>query len=343
MYKTAKEKLPAVLDAISRYFSLYLPVDYEDGAVFEAYSYGKTLSSKVNTVKSPKEYFFPQTETLVNFKVDGKSLSIIDPRRESEDFVIFGMRACDVKSLAILDRVFLSDPIDTYYENRRRHGIIVSMACSKPAATCFCTTFGIDPSEPDGDAILYLDKDTLYLNIKTEKGAKLLTPLQGIIVDCEQNEVDTQKNLIRERLKKLPLSSLQTTTFSSGKTDDFFSSEVWETLSDTCLGCGSCTYVCPTCHCYDIKDFKTADGIRRFRCWDSCMFSDFTQMSHGNPRTKQSERFRQRFMHKLVYYPTNHDGIFSCVGCGRCLKSCPINMNIVKVMKALGGEGNGKQ
>ena len=75
--------------------------------------------------------------------------------------------------------------------------------------------------------------------------------------------------------------------------------------------------------------------MKRFRCWDSCMFSDFTKMAHGNPRLTQKERFRQRFMHKLVYFPENNNGEFGCVGCGRCLVSCPISMNIVKVMKKL--------
>ena len=108
-------------------------------------------------------------------------------------------------------------------------------------------------------------------------------------------------------------------------------------MSQTCLGCGTCTFVCPTCQCYDIKDFKTNKGVQRFRCWDSCMYSDFTKMAHGNNRNSQLERFRQRFMHKLVYFPANNEGIFGCVGCGRCLSRCPISMNIVKVMKKLGG------
>ena len=89
---------------------------------------------------------------------------------------------------------------------------------------------------------------------------------------------------------------------------------------------------------YDIRDFKTGSGVKRFRCWDSCMYSDFTLMASGNPRTSQLERFRQRFMHKLVYFPANNDGIYGCVGCGRCLSKCPISMNIVKVAKCLEGE-----
>ena len=96
--------------------------------------------------------------------------------------------------------------------------------------------------------------------------------------------------------------------------------------------------MCPTCQCYDIKEFNTGDEIKRFRCWDSCTYSDFTLMSAGQPRPTQLERFRQRFMHKLVYYPSSHEGEFGCVGCGRCLQKCPISMNIVKVARTLGEE-----
>ncbi len=116
----------------------------------------------------------------------------------------------------------------------------------------------------------------------------------------------------------------------------YFELPVWGKLSESCLGCGTCTFVCPTCQCYDIQDRDAkGGGVRRFRCWDSCMYSDFTLMAHGNPRTTQLQRFRQRFMHKLVYYPQNYDGAFSCVGCGRCVEKCPASLNIVKVMKTL--------
>ena len=118
---------------------------------------------------------------------------------------------------------------------------------------------------------------------------------------------------------------------------DRFNSPVWEELYKPCLACGTCTFVCPTCQCYDIKDYDTGHGVKRYRCWDSCMYSDFTMMAHGNNRNSQMQRFRQRFMHKLVYNPLRNDGEFSCVGCGRCLKKCPNSLNIVKVAKTLGG------
>lgn len=341
MRKISLDQLDGLFSAISGANTLYLPVDTKAGAKFEKWESGKTLSNALNTVRSAKDFFFPQTENLMDFKVEGKNIEVIDTRSECEDFVIFGVRACDVKSFEILDRVFLAEPVDTYYKNRREHGIIVSIACTKPIESCFCSTFGIDASEPEGDIVCHKTDSELFLDAKTEKGQTLLDSLNSLTEECGDSVVNAQKELIKERLAKLPLSSLSADAFGDGKTSEFFDAPEWKELSESCLGCGTCTFVCPTCQCYDIKDFNTGHGVKRFRCWDSCMYSDFTKMSAGQPRLTQLERFRQRFMHKLVYYPTNNDGLFSCVGCGRCIAKCPIQMNIVKVMKKLGGRANG--
>lgn len=217
----------------------------------------------------------------------------------------------------------------------------MSLACTKPNETCFCTTFGIDAAEPAGDVVCHKTEDALYMDAKTEKGEKLLKVLEGITENADNKAVTEQQKVTRERMAKLPLAGLKADAFGDGKTKEFFDRPEWKELSESCLGCGTCTFVCPTCQCYDIKDFNTGHGVKRFRCWDSCMYSEFTKMSAGQPRLTQLERFRQRFMHKLVYFPTNNDGMFSCVGCGRCLAKCPIQMNIVKVMKKLGGNANG--
>lgn len=340
MRKISLEKLDLLFSAIEASHNVYLPVDTETGAKYEKWSEGVKLSTALNTVRSAKDFFFPQTEDLMSFKTSGKKIEIIDTRSETEDFVIFGVRACDVRSFDILDRVFLVDPVDSYYKNRREHGVIMSLACNKPSETCFCSTFGIDASAPAGDIVMHMTEDTLYLDAKTEKGEKLLASLDSVTEDSDPKPVEDQKELIRERMSKLPLANLTPDAFGGDKLHTFFDAPEWKELSESCLGCGTCTFVCPTCQCYDIKDFKTNDGVIRFRCWDSCMYSSFTKMSAGQPRLTQLERFRQRFMHKLVYYPANNDGIFGCVGCGRCLSRCPIQMNIVKVMKKLGGNNN---
>ncbi len=341
MLKITSDKLSQMFKILSDSMSVYLPVDRNDGkAEFKKWQEGTLWSEALNTERSAKDFFFPQSEDLMRFKVDGKSIEVIDIRDENEDFVIFGAKSCDVKSFEILDRVFLTDPVDSFYKNRREHAVVVTAACMKPQETCFCTSFDIDPSNPVGDVVLWREADAIYLEAQTEKGFALLEKISSFGEDCDTSAVDAQKAKTVKILEKLPLKDLGNEKFGGGKTKEFFDSPLWAPLSEACLGCGTCTFVCPTCQCYDIKEFNTGSEVIRYRCWDSCMYSDFTKMAHGNNRNSQLERFRQRFMHKLVYIPENNEGIFGCVGCGRCLSKCPISMNIVKVMKTMGGSEN---
>ena len=339
MLKCSLDNLQKVFAKIAENAKLYLPIDNNDGsATYGEWSEGVQWSNALNTTKSPKDFFFPQTEDLMRFKTEGKNIEVIDVREECGDFVIFGVRACDVKSFDILDRVFLTEPRDSFYAMKRAHGVIVSVACTKPAETCFCGAFGINAAEPAGDVSAWKTEDALYLQANTEKGSALLASLGDLAPEASDEAVAAQKEKTARIMQKLPLKDLTTDAFGGGKTQELFNDPAWDALSATCLGCGTCTFVCPTCQCYDIKDFNTGNGVIRYRCWDSCMYSDFTKMAHGNNRLTQKERFRQRFMHKLVYFPENNDGVFSCVGCGRCLAKCPISMNIVKVMKKIGGK-----
>ncbi len=341
MLKYRINKLNELFSSIAENRLLYIPSDGTDGrAHYTRWQDGIVLSDKLNTVRSAKDFFFPQSENLIEFERNGKEIKVNDIRKEPEDFVIFGVRACDAASFDILDRVFLSEPVDSYYASRREHGIVMTLACDRPAETCFCTTFGIDPACPGGDISCWQSGDWIYIEANTEKGKVFLNGLDLAMEQCDENEIAEDKKVICERIGKLPINNLPMDCFGAGKTETYFNDPAWAKLSESCLGCGTCTFVCPTCQCYDIKDFDTGSSIRRFRCWDSCMYSDFTMMSAGQPRPTQLERFRQRFMHKLVYFPENNDGIFGCVGCGRCLSRCPISMNIVKVIKNLGGNSN---
>ena len=273
MKKIARENLATLYSAISGKYPLYVPVSDGTETNFAAYTNGANVDlDRLKTVKSPKDLFFPQSEEMMRFEKKEGKWQIYDTMKKRDPFVLFGVRACDYKAFEVLDKVFMNDPKDTYYANRREAGIIVTLACFDPKDSCFCPTFGIDATNPQGDLTAYSD-------------------------------------------------------------------EKWAKLSQACLGCGACTFVCPTCQCFDIRDFKAKDGVIRFRCWDSCMYSDFTQMAGGNPRTTQTQRFRQRFMHKLVYYPKRYGGTYSCVGCGRCVEKCPQHLNIVKVIKEFSKDG----
>lgn len=334
------EKIDGLFEAIAAKEKLYIPVDNSSGkANFSLWQKGEKLSDALKTVRSAKDFFFPKTEHLVSYKIDGKQITVEDPRKDVEDFVLFGVRACDAKSFSIIDDVYLNmTPVDSYYKNRRDHGTVITLACSEPDKTCFCPVYGIDAANPAGDISAWKADGAFHFEANTDKGRKLLDSVKSLLSESDGKAVESAKKEIAAKLDKLPFAHLDLSKFEGKDMLKLFNSKIWDSISEACLGCGTCTYVCPTCMCFDVRDFDTGSGIRQVRCWDSCMYSDFTQMAAENPRHTQKERSRQRFMHKLVYYPMAHGGTFSCVGCGRCLESCPVNMNIVKVIKAFSEE-----
>ena len=328
----------ALFAAIAAAQKLYVPAEAERGeAQFAAWTPETKVSDGLNTLRSAKDFFFPQIQHMARFRREGKKIEVIDDRAESEDFVVWGVRACDARSFDVLDKVFLADPVDTYYQTRREHSTVVTAACSRPSETCFCTSFGIDPALPSGDARTWTVNGTICIEPLTPKGEKLIGSLKTLLKEGtaeDEAAVAAEQKKIGEIMKRLPLTNLKPDD-NRERELEVFKSEKWKELSSHCLGCGACTFVCPTCQCFDIEDFQNGSTVERYRCWDSCMYHDFTLMAAGTPRKTQMERFRQRFMHKLVYYPKAHDGLYSCVGCGRCLRKCPIHMNIAKVMQAL--------
>lgn len=347
MYKIAKENLPQLYRRIAEKKELYLPLEIGGQTNFAVWEEGDTVALDVlKTVKSPKDAFFPQSENLYTCKREGKKISIEPQALKEQEFVVFGMKACDVQGVQVLDKVFLAEPVDSFYAARREHGTIVALACHEPEETCFCRVFGIDCADPAADVACWMIEEELFWKPLTAKGEALTEEVRDLLTEAEgdSEKVEAEKENIRRIVEKLPYSHLSLEGWNGEAQKEKFDSPLWEELYKPCLACGTCTFVCPTCQCYDIKDYDTGHGVQRYRCWDSCMYSDFTMMAHGNNRTSQMQRFRQRFMHKLVYFPANNDGMYSCVGCGRCVEKCPASLNIVKVIKkfseekAAGGE-----
>lgn len=340
MKRVSLDKLNELLLALSSDCAVYAPVRKDEKDVyFSKWTSGADVDlSVLKTSRSAKDLFFPQVEDIASFKTEGKRISVIAGTPDGGKFTVFGVRACDARSFSILDKVFLVDPIDPYYKTRRDNSTVITLACSAPEETCFCSVFSIDPSSPEGDVTTWVKDGFLYWQSNTDKGFNAEKKASSLLEDCDETAVDEAKRHTKEIVSKMPLANLDLSRFTPDELLPVFNSPMWTSLSKACLGCGTCTFVCPTCQCYDIRDFDCGHKIQRFRCWDSCMYSDFTKMAHGNPRKSQVERFRQRFMHKLIYFPANNNGEYGCVGCGRCLSKCPISMNIVKVIKTLGAE-----
>lgn len=336
MLKIKLADLPELFSQIAAKQDLFLPLNQANQTNFGLWNAeAKVDLETLHTVTSPKDSFFPQVEKLLAFKYDQGNLSINAAELCNQPFVLMGVKACDLRSFELLDMIFLSEPVDQFYKARREAATIVALACAEPEDTCFCTTFDVQAQTPGADVDTYVIGDELYWVANTDKGQALTTQVSSLLQSADAETVKAEQARIAAELTALPLAKLNLPAFAGEALKDIFESKVWEKMYAPCLGCGTCTYICPTCHCYDVKDFDTNYEVERYRCWDSCMYSDFTNMAHGNPRTSRLERYRQRYMHKLTYFPRNNEGNYACVGCGRCLVKCPVNMNIVKVIRAL--------
>jgi ferredoxin len=167
--------------------------------------------------------------------------------------------------------------------------------------------------------------------VLTEKGNRLMSTAGWNsavdVKDCEEKHAD-----LKQDAEAKIRSHIQTDRLNEINTIDIFNAPFWEDVSFSCINCGICTYVCPTCWCFDIQDENRGTTGVRMRNWDSCMYPLFTHHGSGhNPRNTKMSRIRQRFMHKLKYFPDQYDAGIQCVGCGRCIRFCPVNIDIRSV------------
>ena len=178
-------------------------------------------------------------------------------------------------------------------------------------------------------------EDHYLVKVLTAKGEKLVTTTgwgENAHADAADEQIETMKLAAEARIA----SRVATDELKGKKTTDFFEASFWERVASACINCGTCTYACPTCWCFDIQDetYRSSGGSSgiRMRNWDSCMYSLFTLHGSGhNPRNKSMQRVRQRFMHKLKYYVDKYENGIQCVGCGRCIRLCPVNIDIRRV------------
>jgi ferredoxin len=326
-----KSRLTELLDKLAQGYHLIAPVQ-ANGASFRRVKSGNEVTlDYINSVQSPKNAFFPQMETLFRFSRDDNRGFQIEPGAEADrEQVIFGIRPCDARSLRLMDMVFNGQHKDSYYLNKREKTTLIGLACFDPDETCFCPTFGIDPASGEDVDILFSDIGDRYLvEASTEKGLVLLDQFAEFFINPRGDEEQLRKAKTAglARVKKLSVNAI------ADKIAPLYGGDYWESIGLKCLGCGICTYLCPTCHCFDIGDVNLDEGGERFRCWDSCMFPEFTLMASGeNPRPNRQTRIQQRFFHKLNYFYERNSEL-ACVGCGRCIRYCPVNIDITRIIE----------
>jgi len=286
-----------------------------------------------NTRLSVKEIIYPQSEDLFEFSLDQSSEDHDQMREVAKDYsprAVLGLRPCDAKAVELVKLNFDTDEYkDPYWLNLYQATTFVGLACDRPCSTCFCTTAGCGPYHEEGLDVLLVDEGPTYLaKALTAKGEALLTAA-GWETAAEAEAVIVEK---RAAAEALILSKVATDKLQEADTLALHGADFWEDVSFACINCGTCTYVCPTCWCFDIQDEVHGTQGKRMRNWDSCMFPIFTVHTTGhNPRDTKLQRVRQRFMHKLKYFVDKYDQGIMCVGCGRCVRQCPVNIDIRRV------------
>lgn len=302
--------------------------------------------SFTNTRHSVKRLFFPQTELM--FRYDNGATSAAADARPSHGIVVFGVRPCDARSVTYLDKIFdvgLTQYGDPYYTERRERSVVIAYACSAPCSTCFCTAVGGGPAGTSGADALLSDAPggKLLLEAVTEKGKRFVEQHRALLAEAGADTlaaVESAHQAAHAAVPALPTpGGVVDRDALKARMDRAFEDPAWNRLTESCIGCGACTYLCPTCHCFDIADEERMYQGRRIRTWDSCQYALFTKHASGhNPRPARKHRMRQRFMHKFSYTVEKSGDVY-CVGCGRCVTQCPVNLDIREVIRAFSAPG----
>jgi len=333
-----KEKLNALIEILSKKSRVFVPYQDGDAVLFQPYDPEKTIYLERPATLPPKGVIFPQSDTLFAFN---RTKDPDDPKKESIELkenldfsqtVIFGARPCDAKGFCIYDRVYIeTDTPDPYYKGRREKTTIVTLSCSSPYPGCFCTSVGGGPADKEGADLVMTELETgYYFEPISKKGEEILK--DPLFEDGSSYQTQAQK--AQEAVSDLVRKPFASTDDLPGKIISLFENdEFWEEEAAKCISCGACTYLCPTCYCFNITDEQAGNSGERIRSWDACMFFHFTlEASAHNPRPMKYQRLKNRVGHKFSYYPEKYGGVIACCGCGRCIRFCPVSVDISEIV-----------
>lgn len=283
---------------------------------------------------SCKPHFFPRTEKVLSYK---DNTILPDEVLNTKKRFIFGANVCDAYAPHILDSVFNEEPKDKFYGNRRINTLLAATLCDAKDVACFCDQVIPTNEFLSAADLIFSELDTETYAVKNNSQKALDFFGENFTYFKEDNSLkdffsNKQTTLFAS---KNPEGSYQIPKVEELKTflEKSFDSEIFNDASMSCIGCATCTYNCPTCHCFDIVDEKTYSKGERRKNWDSCAFSLFTLHASGhNPRDHQGKRWRQRLLHKFSIYKNKFNKI-ACVGCGRCVRLCPAGVNMLEMFQ----------
>ncbi len=341
-----KDRINTWLENLQDY-DIYGPVKRENYSEFSKLTNLGDLNLNLrNTVVSPKNIIFSQTKNMFKYDLKSEPPNINETNDDTiKNQIIIGLRPCDAHGILAFDPTFDAEFKDPYYLNVRKHTVLVGLACNEPDINCFCHSVVGGPFDSSGMDIMLIDLGESYLiKIYTDKGKKITEIKTKTKLFLKPADIELKNSSELKASAESTHTRAITTMGKAEKLGKIFESDYWDDVSRKCLGCGICTFLCPTCYCFDITDEKWGLKGERIRTWDSCMYSEYTVHASGyNPRPARMNRLRNRFYHKFKYYPDLYN-MFGCTGCGRCIRHCPVNIDIINIINGVenvndGGDG----
>jgi len=318
-FTISKKDLLAGLDKALTHYKIAALTKKQDKVLYDYINNSQEIAFSCQpTVLSPKKFFFPQNETLLEYTPEGK----IVPKITAEPLVLFGVHPCDINAIKILDEAFSDGNGDPNYLTRRENTVIIGMDCTQVCdKDAFCYKVNAHEAKTGFDAMIYLCDGEYVIAIGSKKGEEFLQQY-FTLQESDASAIDAFKSAKEANFKKeQPFKQLDKFPELFEKNKDH---PVWEKEASRCLSCGSCIMVCPTCYCFDVADelalsLKKGERLRR---WDACMLRDFTLVAGGEVfRDSAKGRLEHRINRKFNYLMKKH-GQSVCVGCGRCVRAC---------------------
>lgn len=333
-----KQHLASLIERLLKTCEVFAPVEKESAVEFTRLEHADPICLDFLNVRvPPKKMFFPQSEAILHYEKREAGFRVESTQGLDKKRILLGMRPCDVQAMALLDHVFDGDVYrDPYYLDKREKSVIIAIGCNQPATTCFCSSMESGPFSRTGADIFLTDiGETYVIDVLTPKGRQIMEGT--LLADASPDDMEKAKE-IASRAEKNVISSVERVGLPE-KLDQIAASDFWSRLHEKCIGCAICTFLCPTCHCFDIVDEGRETKGERVRHWDTCFFPLYTQETSGhNPRPTGLQRMRQRIMDKFNYFVKSF-GKTACVGCGRCITYCPVNLDIREVIEEIRSQG----
>ena len=291
------------------------------------------------TVDPLKAFFFRCREMVA------KDFSPEVPNEGVKPLCIVGAKACDLKGFGVLDFVFMDPEYgDPTYRKLRESSLIISSDCTSALDTCFCLSVDVKPYPVDGFDLNFSPVDEGFIvETGSEKGRSLVRKHSDLFTEPSAEQLALrQRNrtaIMDEVTARIEAAEVPSVNQLAGSMKANFEAPVWEDEAATCVECGACNTICPTCHCFLLYDQESDGHQGRFRIWDSCLVKDFARVAGGdNPRGILWKRLRNRFDKKFDYF-FEVAGQYACTGCGRCITACPGKIDIRRILKRLVSNG----